>query len=201
MSHFDCPFIENFIWINPHLRGHLSYKATFRCSKGDLLLQVWLYIFFAFCHSHLRLTPNVSDAVLINSNPNSNPIPRTHSLTLITRRVWRYQRGNQNRIAKNRHTTLCSNEKVQKYKQQSTKHTYRAKDRVTRTPLKAGGEFRCSGRVVSSCSICDTLRANLVTKPVINISWTVYPSCDWEKRIMKWNLNSDVINSTDHLSS
>ena len=37
--------------------------------------------------------------------------------------------------------------KVQKDKQRSTKHTYKTKDRVTRTPLKTGGELRCSGRV------------------------------------------------------
>ena len=30
--------------------------------------------------------------------------------------------------------------KGQKYKQQSTKHTHKAKDRVTRTSLKSGGE-------------------------------------------------------------
>jgi hypothetical protein len=35
--------------------------------------------------------------------------------------------------------------KVQKYKQRSTRHTYKTKDRVTRTPLKTGGELRCSG--------------------------------------------------------
>jgi hypothetical protein len=33
--------------------------------------------------------------------------------------------------------------KVQKDKQRSTKHTYKTKDRVTRTPLKTGGELRC----------------------------------------------------------
>jgi hypothetical protein len=44
-------------------------------------------------------------------------------------------------------TTQWPKEKVQKYKQRSTKHTYKTKDRVTRTPLKFGGEFRCSGRV------------------------------------------------------
>jgi hypothetical protein len=58
--------------------------------------------------------------------------------------------------------------KVQKDKQRSTKHTYKTKDRVTRTPLKAGGELRCSGRVNSSCSTTDTHRVNLVTNPVIN---------------------------------
>ena len=38
-------------------------------------------------------------------------------------------------------------EKVLKDKKRSTKHTYKTKDRVTRTPLKTGGELRCSGRV------------------------------------------------------
>ena len=32
-------------------------------------------------------------------------------------------------------------EKEQKDKQQSTKHTYKTKDRVTRNPLKTGGEL------------------------------------------------------------
>jgi hypothetical protein len=33
-------------------------------------------------------------------------------------------------------------EKVHKDKQRTTKHIYKAKDRVTRTPLKTGGERR-----------------------------------------------------------
>ena len=43
-------------------------------------------------------------------------------------------------------------EKVQMDKQPSTKHTYKAKDPVTWTPLNPRGELRCSGRVGSSCS-------------------------------------------------
>jgi hypothetical protein len=43
-------------------------------------------------------------------------------------------------------------EKVQRDKQRSTKHTHKTKDPVTRTPLKTGGELRCSRRVSSSCS-------------------------------------------------
>jgi hypothetical protein len=39
-----------------------------------------------------------------------------------------------------------------KDKQRSTKHTYKIKNRVTRTPLKTGDELRCCGRVSSSCS-------------------------------------------------
>ena len=58
--------------------------------------------------------------------------------------------------------------KVQKDKQRSTKHTYKTKDRVTRTQLKTGGELRCSGRVSGSCSTSDTRRVNLITNPVIS---------------------------------
>ena len=52
-------------------------------------------------------------------------------------------------------TTQWQKEKVQKDKQRSTKHTYKTKVRVTRTPLKSGGELKCSGRVSSSCSNSD----------------------------------------------
>ena len=70
-----------------------------------------------------------------------------------------YRRRTDNPMAK---------KKVQKDKHRSTKHTYKTKDRVTRTPLKTGGELRCSGRVSSSCSTSGTRRVNLVTNTVIN---------------------------------
>ena len=41
--------------------------------------------------------------------------------------------------------------------------TQKTKDRVTRTPLKSGGEFGCSGRVGSSFSTRGTRRVTLVT--------------------------------------
>ena len=77
------------------------------------------------------------------------------------RRVWRYQRGNQNPYIEEQ-TTQWPKEKVQKDKQRSTKHTctYKTTDRVTRTPLK-------TGRVSISCSTSDTRRVNLDTNPVI----------------------------------
>jgi len=43
--------------------------------------------------------------------------------------------------------------------------THKTKDRVTRTPVKSGGEPRCCGRVRSSCSTSDTFRVNLVICP------------------------------------
>jgi hypothetical protein len=51
------------------------------------------------------------------------------------------------------------------------KHTHKTKDRVTRTPLKTGGELKCSGKVSSSSSISGTDRVNLVTNPVISHEW------------------------------
>jgi hypothetical protein len=58
----------------------------------------------------------------------------------VVRRVWRYQRSNHNPYIEEEQTTQWPQEIVQKEKQRSTKHTYKTKDRVTRTPLKTGGE-------------------------------------------------------------
>jgi hypothetical protein len=48
------------------------------------------------------------------------------------------------------------------------KNTHKTEDRVTLTPLKTGGELRCSGRVGSSCSTSGTRCVSLVTNPVIS---------------------------------
>jgi len=45
-------------------------------------------------------------------------------------------------ISKNRQHN-GQKKKYKKDKQRSTIHTYKTKDRVTRTPLKTGGELRC----------------------------------------------------------
>jgi hypothetical protein len=86
-------------------------------------------------------------------------------------RVWRYQRGNQNPYIEEEQTTKWPKEKEQKDKQRLTKHAYKTKDRVTRTPIKTGDELRCPGRVRRSCSTSDTRRVNLVTNPVISHEW------------------------------
>jgi hypothetical protein len=62
------------------------------------------------------------------------------------------QRGNQKPYIEEEQTTQWPKEKVQNGKQRSTKHTYKTKDRITRTPLKSGDELRCSGRVDMSFS-------------------------------------------------
>ena len=73
-------------------------------------------------------------------------------LLLFVRRVWRYQRVNQNPYIEEEQTTQWPKEKVQKDKQRSTKRTRKTKDRVTWTPLKTWSELRGSGRVSSFCS-------------------------------------------------
>ena len=57
-------------------------------------------------------------------------------LNSIRKRVWRYQSGtcNQNPYIEKEQTT--QEEKVHKDKRRSTKHTYKTKDRVTRTQQK-----------------------------------------------------------------
>ena len=77
-------------------------------------------------------------------------------------------KGNQNPYIEDERTTQWLNEKLQKDKQRSTKHTHKTDDRVQQTPLKTRGERRWSGRVSSSCPTSGTRRINLVTNPVIN---------------------------------
>jgi hypothetical protein len=57
---------------------------------------------------------------------------------------------------------------IETTKQRSKKHTYKAKDRGTRTSLKTGDELKCSERVSSSYSTNGNRRASLVTNPVIS---------------------------------
>ena len=75
--------------------------------------------------------------------------------------------GNQNPYIEDEQTTQWPKEKVQKDKQRSTKHTYKTKDRVTRTPLQTGDELRCPGMVGSSCSTSVTRRGNLVKSVMV----------------------------------
>ena len=83
-----------------------------------------------------------------NRQHNGQKIPKGQSESV-------YQRRTNNTMAKKK--------TYKRRKQRSTKHSYKTKDRVTRTPLKTGGEHRCSGRVGSSYCTSDTRRVNLVT--------------------------------------
>jgi hypothetical protein len=58
--------------------------------------------------------------------------------------------GNQNPYIEEEQTQW-QKEKVQKDKQRSTKHTYKTKDRVTRTPLKTGVELSANEERTGKC--------------------------------------------------
>ena len=89
---------------------------------------------------------------------------------IFERRVWRYQRGNQNLYIEEEQTTQWPIKK-NKRTNNDLQNMHIKQDRVTRTPLKTEGELRCSRRVSSSCSTSGTRRVNLVTNPMINHEW------------------------------
>ena len=84
------------------------------------------------------------------------------------RRVWRYQRVNQNPQIEEGQTTQWPKEKRQRTNSNLQNITHKTKDRVTRTPLKTVCKFGCSGRISSSCSTSGTRRVTLVTNLVIS---------------------------------
>ena len=105
---------------------------------------------------------------------NGHKIPNGYSESVHQRRdntmATRYQMGTQNPYIKGQTTQWPQDTKEvlrirtskdrqhkvkrQKDKQRSTKHTYKTKDRVTRSPLKTGGGLRCSS-FLSKCSSYD----------------------------------------------
>jgi hypothetical protein len=113
----------------------------------------------------------------------------------LARRVWRYQRGNHNPYIEEEQTTQWQKEKVHKDQQRYTKHTYKRKDRVTRTQVIAGGERKCSGRVGSSCSTGDTLRVCLVTSPEISHEWGMDREVYTTSGAFPWSLVTQIFHS------
>ena len=105
---------------------------------------------------------------------NGHKIPNGYSESVHQRTdntmATRYQMGTQNLYIKGQTTQWPQDTKGvlrirtskdrqhkvkrQKDKQRSTKHTYKTKDRVTRSPLKTGGGLRCSS-FLSKCSSYD----------------------------------------------
>ena len=59
---------------------------------------------------------------------------------ILRKRVWRYQRDNQNPYIEEEQRTQWSREKVQKDRQRSTKYTHKTKDRVARTSPRMSGD-------------------------------------------------------------
>ena len=98
-------------------------------------------------------------------NTRQKPLTWPKSVTDFIRRVCRYQRGNQNPYFEEEQTTQWQKKNYKMTNNDLQNIHIKIKDRVTRTPLKTGGDLRRSGRVRSFCSTSDTRRVNLVTNP------------------------------------
>jgi hypothetical protein len=66
---------------------------------------------------------------------------------VIIKKSLKIPKGQSESVYRRRTNNTMAKKKGQKDKQRSIKHAYKTKDRVTRIPLKTGGEFRCSGSV------------------------------------------------------
>ena len=130
----------------------ISKDMDFQCNMLWLFFVHWFKMGCLCCY-RWRCWSSLRRLSLNNINRNQTVAISAINSTCIDgldqftiRRVWRYQRGNQKPYIVEEQTTQWPKEKVLKDKQRSTKHTYKTKDQVTRTPLKTGGEHRCSGR-------------------------------------------------------
>ena len=59
--------------------------------------------------------------------------------------------------------------KEQNDKQRSIKHTHKPKDRLTRIPLRPGGELRCSGRVAVPAMLKEEKLCSNIHIPQCNV--------------------------------
>jgi len=114
------------------------------------------------------------------------------------RKVGRYQRGNQKGYNDEGQTIQLPKDKNTKGQTTIYKKIHRKLQIEQHKPQwKPGGEVRCSRDVSSSCSICGTLRATLVTNSVISHEWR---NCDLWFRQMEhisshlWHRYSVTVN-------
>ena len=99
-------------WVHPLCGGVHVRRLKFTC------VVVFVLFVFILCYA-----------------PNDACISGRYELSFkfCLRRVWRYQRGNQNPNIEEVQTTQWPREKVQKDKQQSTKHTYKRSSKTNPT--------------------------------------------------------------------
>ena len=130
----------------------LSKKEKLYLHLQQQYMEIWriIYIYDYYCVLR-HFQHYFSHIVAVNFTVRGNRSTRRKQTTDLTQvtdkfnhgywRAWRYQRGNQNPYIEEEQKTQWSKEKVQNDKHRSTKHTYKTKYRVTRTPLKTGGQL------------------------------------------------------------
>ena len=113
--------------------------------------QIWYEILFTYQHRVPKSKQILYEILFTYMYSYQHRVPVKTDFRV--RRVWRYQRSNQNPQIEEGQTILWPKIKGEKDKQRSTLQniTHRTKDRVTRNQLNIG-ELRCSGRVSISCS-------------------------------------------------
>ena len=112
-------------WIgseNPNLHENIKKSSSFGTVASCIL------------HSHVRVNSRCRDRTVYFYKKDIEESEDTKGAIRIRISKKNRQHNGQNK----------------KDKKRSTEHTYKTKDRVTRTPLKTGGELRCFGRVGSS---------------------------------------------------
>jgi hypothetical protein len=98
------------------------------------------------------------------------------------------------RICISQQTTQWPKEKVENDNQRSTKHTYKTKGRVTRAPLKTGGELRCSGRVTVPAR--RTRYGNV--KNTLSYTLCYIVTCSHDDRMLCFKENLREVSSYSH---
>ena len=73
------------------------------------------------------------------------------------------------------------------------KITQKTKDRAARIPSKFGRKIRCSGRVITSCSTCDTRSVTFVKNPVISHEWRTYRIVLKTNGTYTWSLGTQIL--------
>ena len=82
-----------------------------------------------------------------------------HAINVVAKKSLKISKGKSESVNRRRADNIMVKRKSTKGETISDlqNNTYNIKDRVTRTPIKTGGTFRCSGRVGSSCSTTGTV--------------------------------------------
>ena len=107
---------------------------------------------------YLRGHGNLNTSIPCDSVINIPRYNRYMSLINLKKRLM-IPKGKSESVYRRTDNTMAIR-KCTKVQKTMYKHTYKTKDRVTRSPLRTGGELRCSGRVSSSCLTSGTRRVN-----------------------------------------
>ena len=104
------------------------------------------------------------------------------SILYYSKKIWRYQKGNQNsKSKKNRQWTITKSKMIN------------SNDGTT---LKNTGELRCNGNGIRSCSTCGTRGVILVTNQVISHEWGKDRNVSKKKVVYMWSFVKQIFCSS-----